>query len=355
MGDVDLETYLTEFGRRDWLERDVEGTLRVAVVGLGAFARDRALPAIAGAAHCDLTTLVSGSEDKAERLAGAYGADHVLGYDAFRAGDRSDAYDAVYVATPNRFHAEYVEAAARLGKHAICEKPLATTPEEAERMIAACERADVTLMTAYRLQTEPAVRRMRELLAEGVVGDPVHVSGGFSNRIVDDAGWRMDESVAGGGALVDLGIYPLNTARFLLSADPVAARATTVERDGAGVDEHVSFLLEFPDGITASCVGSFLAHHDSRLQVLGTDGRIAIDSPFGGAVRQDLVVERGETRVEYTGEPVDEVAEEFEYFAHCVLTGQRPEPDGADGLADLRVVEAVYDSAERGERVAVEP
>ena len=214
-------------------------------------------------------------------------------------------------------------------------------------------------MTAYRLQLSPTIRRTREIVADGLIGDVVQVHGAFSNPILETAGpdsWRLDPDLAGGGALVDLGVYPLNTARFVLEDEPEAVYACTRSSGGPfeGVDEHVAFELECASGAIASCSASFLAHPQSQLQLMGTDGRISISAPFGGPVPQDILVESGDMCMEYTGEPVDEVHEEFDYFGYCILTDTRPEPDGEDGLADLRVIETAYKSAETGTRVELE-
>lgn len=351
-----LEDYFTDFDRRDWEREPVDGTVRIAVVGLGGFARQRALPAIDAGRYCETSVLVSGSPERAAALAEEFDVDHVVGYESFRDRVVADEYDGVYVATPNSLHGEYVTAAARQGKHAICEKPLATTTEDARRLVETCEDAGVTLMTAYRLQVEPAVRRTRELVRDGIIGDVVQIHGGFSHPLLewsDPDSWRLDPDLAGGGALVDLGVYPLNTSRFLLESDPVGVTAWTCSLDPAfdEVDEHVAFTLRFPTETTASCTASFNAHSSSQLRLIGTDGMIHIAAPFGGVVPQSMIVERGDFSMEYTGQPVDEVEEEFDYFGYCVLTETRPEPDGEDGVADLRVIEAAYESAETGQWV----
>ncbi|MFC4248702.1 D-xylose 1-dehydrogenase Gfo6 [Natribaculum luteum] len=354
-----LEEYFTDFGRRDW-ERDVvDGTVRMAVIGIGGFARNRALPAIQESDYCTTTILVSGSPAAASDVAETFEAEAVVDYEAFLEGDRSDAYDAVYVATPNALHGEYAIAAARRGKHVISEKPLETTVETAREVVDVCADAGVTLMTAYRLQLEPTVRRTREIVRDGLIGDVVQAHGGFSNPILETAGpdsWRLDADLAGGGALVDLGVYPMNTVRYLLDCDPVSVYACARSSGGpfADVDEHVSFQLEFPSDTTASCTASFNAHAQSQLQLVGTDGLVSITSPFGGVVPQDIRVESGDMSMEYTGEPIDEVREEFDYFGYCVLTGTTPEPDGEDGIQDLRAIDAAYESAEVGRRIDLE-
>lgn len=354
-----LEDGFANFTRRDWETESPDGTVRLAVVGVGGFARNRALPGIADGDYCETTALVTGSPDRTRTVAESFDVQHVLDYDSFLAGDHADTYDAVYVATPNATHAEYAVAAAEHGNHVICEKPLATSHDTAAEIVDACEAAGVTLMIAYRLQTEPTVRRARELVRADVVGDVVQVHGGFSHPLLEHAGpdsWRLDPDLAGGGALVDLGVYPLNTIRFLLEDDLAGVYAATHSSGPPfdAVDEHVAFQLEFQSGATASCTASFDAHASSQLELVGTGGKIHVESPFGGVVPQEMVVESGDVRMEYTGPRVDEVREEFDYFGYCVLTDTTPEPDGADGLADLRAIEAAYESAETGCRVSLE-
>lgn len=350
-----IAPYFESFTRRDWQEIE-EGTVRVAVIGLGGFARNRALPAIRDSEFCELAVLVSGSPEKATDLANQFGVERVIDYEAFHAGEAGEEYDAVYIATPPAFHSEYAERAAALRKHVLCEKPLAADHAGAKRMVEIFD--DNVLMTAYRLRTEPAIRRLREMIRDGVVGTPVQIHGGFSTRLLDTVGpdsWRLDPEIAGGGALIDLGIYPLNTTRFLLDADPVtvSAEITSGDEPFGAVEAHAAFQLTFPSGTTASCTASFDAHPDSRLQILGTDGQLLVRSPFGGDTSQEIIAERGVTHTRYVGEPVDEVREEFDYFAHCVLTGQECEADGEDGLTDQRIIEAAYEAAETGTRIAL--
>ncbi|SFS67202.1 D-xylose 1-dehydrogenase Gfo6 [Halostagnicola kamekurae] len=357
---MNVEECFEDFRRRDWERESVDGTVRLAVVGIGGFAENRAIPGVRAGTYCEPTVLVTGSPRRTRPVADEFGVDHVLAYDDYLAGELEGEYDAVYVSTPNAFHAKYARSAAERGKHVICEKPLETSAERAREIADACARAGVTLMTAYRLQLEPTVRRCRELVAAGVIGDVVQVHGGFSHPLLEFADadtWRLDPDLAGGGALVDLGIYPINTTRYLLDADPVSAYASTHSIDDPfdRVDEHVSVQLEFPGDATAACTASFDAHASSQLQVVGTNGMISVSSPFGGVVPQDIVVESGEMRTEYTGPPVDEVREEFDYFGYCVLTGTRPEPDGADAIVDLRIIDAAYESAETECRVVLDP
>ena len=183
-----LEQYLDRFAERDWQSTE-DGTVRFALVGLGWWVREEVLPALEDADLCEATVLVSSSAEKAESVAD--GADVAAGvdYEAFHDGAAADRYDAVYVCTPNAVHLPYVRTAAELDRAVLCEKPMEATAERAEEMVAVCERNDVPLMVAYRMQTAPAVRRARELVADGFVGDPVHVLSDNSQRLLSLRTW----------------------------------------------------------------------------------------------------------------------------------------------------------------------
>ncbi|WP_436924416.1 D-xylose 1-dehydrogenase Gfo6 [Halosimplex amylolyticum] len=345
------------FDERDW-ERPVDGgPVRFAVVGLGWFGPDVAIPAIAESDYCETTTVVSGDREKAERVAEEKGVEHALTYDDFAAGDAADAYDAVYVVTPNALHLPHVETAADLGKDVLCEKPLEATADRARQCVEVCDEAGVQLMTAYRMQTTRSVRWVRDVVQDGAIGDPVQVRGAFGYNLVaageDLDQWRLDPDLAGGGPLMDLGVYPLNTARFVLDADPSAVHASTVEGppEFDGLENYCAFTLEFPDGPVASCDTGYEVAGTNYFEVAGTHGRIRIDRSFDVDADRRITVElEGEETVVDADEP-SEIVEEFDYFATGVLTDVKIGPDGEHGHFDLRVTEAIYESAETGRRV----
>jgi xylose dehydrogenase (NAD/NADP) len=350
-----LDDLFDETPARDW-DTDPDGTVRFAVVGTGGFARHLALPAIRDSDYAEVTTLVTGSPDDRADLAAEYDAE-AIDYDAYAAGERDDAYDAVYVVVPNRLHLPNVVAAADLGKHVLCEKPLDATLERAEQLVTACEDAGVTLMTAYRMQTDPVVRRLREFVAAGGLGDVVRVAGEFTFPVLAGSygpdHWRLDAEMAGGGALYDVGVYPLNTARFVLDQEAVAVSGTTYASgpfEAGGTDERTAFHAEFPGGVVGSFSASFSGAADSTFVVHGTDGKATLENAFVPRRDRTLRVTRGGATVTLEGAGTNEVREEFDYFAHCVLTGTDPEPDGADGLADMRAMDAVYEAAAEGTR-----
>ena len=361
--DSRLADYLDDFTRRDWqtlAPDDVDDPVRVAVVGLGWFAREWALPGISRSEFTDATVV---TDVDAEAVDAVTADRDVRGVtpEEFRAGAAADDYDAVYVATPNATHLEYVEAAAAQGKAVLCEKPLAATPERAERLVAACDDAGVPLMVGYRMQTDPAARRLRDLIDAGFAGDVVHVHATMSQTMLGELGsdhdqWRLDPDLSGGCALMDIGIYPLNTIRFALGSDPVRVSGRTrTEHDAfAGVDEHATFRLEFPGGVDAMCTVSQNAQHASRLEITGTDARLILDPAFYEREDRGFAVVRDGTRVDVDFEQVHQIEAEFAYFGHHLLTDQPFYPDGDHALTDMRALDAIYESAEAGGPVALD-
>ena len=352
---MSIGEFLEGFPERDW-QRNGEGTVRFAMVGMGWWTTEEAIPAVEESEFCETTVTVSSSVSDPEGVAGTE-VSHAIDYEEFAAGEASDAYDAVYIATPNAIHLDHVRAAAELGKDVLCEKPMEITEKRADELTAICEREKVTLMIAYRVQTEPAARRAHELLADGVVGDPVSVHGAMSDDMLsfveDENHWRLDPDLSGGCAMIDIGIYPLNTTRFLLDRDPVSVycRTRTDQPEFEGTDEHASFEFEFEDGIFLTGSVSHSAAEESHLRVVGTEGQLLLDRPFFPGGSKKLLVERRGTRSEIEFDQRNQMTEEFDYFAHCLLTGTNPAPDGEHGTMDIRAIEAAYESAETGERI----
>ncbi len=277
------------FTRRDWETTPDAGTVRFAMIGLSWWTRTQAIPAIEDADYCETTTLVSSTSERATDATDlADSIDHGLNYEEFEAGKAADAYDAVYICTPNALHLPYARAAAALDKHVLCEKPMEADVERAAAMVDVCEDADVELMIGYRMQTEPAIRRARELVADGTIGTPVIAHGSMTQPLLDiipdENQWRLDTDLSGyGSSVMDIGLYPLNTARFVLDADPVAAQATTTVEDDlfeSVGDERAVFTLTFEDGTLAACSASQQASQTSHLRLVGTEGELRIEPAF---------------------------------------------------------------------------
>jgi len=358
--DAAFAEYLDEFARRDWETLDpnaVADPIRVAVVGLGWFAREWALPGIARSAYTEATVVSDVDAGAVEATAAERDLTGVTP-EELRSGTVADEYDAVYVATPNATHLEYVEAAAAQGKAVLCEKPLEVTPERARKLVAACDDAGVPLMVGYRMQTDPAVRRLRDLLDAGVAGEVIHVHATMSQTMLGELGsdhdqWRLDPELSGGCAAMDLGVYPLNTTRFALREDPVrvSSRTRSEHEAFADVDEHASFRLEFPGDVDALCTVSQNAQHASRLEITGTDARLILDPAFYEREDRGFAVVRDGTRVDVDFEQVHQIEEEFAYFGHQLLADEPFHADGKHALTDMRALAGVYKSAETGRPV----
>jgi len=356
---MDLQEYFDDFTRRDWQEREKGGPVRIATVGCGWFTRNWALPGIERTGFCEPAVAVDVDPEAAEATAAAHGMT-ALTPEAFTQGDAADAYDAVYVCTPNATHLEYVEAAARQGKDVLCEKPMEATVERARRLVETCEDAGVALMVGYRMQTEPAVRRAKELYEAGFIGDALQVHGQMTQTMLGEISgetdqWRLDPELSGGCALMDLGVYPVNTTRFILGMDPTEAfgRTASEHEPFADVDERASFHLQFPEDVTAVCTVSQHAQHASQLRITGTEGQLTVEPAFYEREDRGLTVTRGGVETEIDFEGIHQLEEEFAYFGHCLVTGTDPHPDGRHALVDMETIDAIYESADSGDPVAV--
>ena len=354
---MEFDSALGGFDRRDWQTATDFEPIRFAAVGLGWWTRDHAIPAMADSEFCDPTVVVSGDREKADAVATETDSvGNALTYEEFHDGAATDDYDAAYVCTPNARHLAFAESAAEFGKAVLCEKPMEANAARAREMVEACEDADVPLMVGYRMQTEPAVRRARELVRVGAIGDPAIVHGHMSQPLLEmipnPDQWRLDPDLAGGGASVtDLGIYPLNTARFVLDADPVEISALGYSEDEAFADvpdERATFQVRFDDGTLAACSASQNAHRSSHLKVVGTEGELSVEPAFMGDAYRGFELEVGGTSADVNYERIDQMREEFDYFAHQIRTDGEIHPDGRHGLVDVEAIAAVYESVEKG-------
>jgi xylose dehydrogenase (NAD/NADP) len=358
-----LAQYFDGLTRRDWQTLNpeaVEEPIRIAVVGLGWFAREWALPGIEQSAFTTATVGVDIDSEAVETVCEDHNLTGLTPAE-FHDGAAVDQYDAVYVATPNATHLDYVETAASQGKAILCEKPLEATVDRARELVATAEEAGTPLMVGYRMQTDPLLRRARELVQSGAIGDVVQVHATMTQTMLGELGeatdqWRLSQDLSGGCALMDIGIYPINTTRFVLDSDPVRAFGHT--RSGreafSEVDEHVAFQLTFPDGVNALCTASQGAHHHSRFEVTGTEGQVVLDPAFYEREDRELTVKRGGVVGELDSDQPHQLEEEFAYFGHQLLADEPFRPDGEHALTDMRILAAIYDSADTDRPVAIE-
>lgn len=325
--------------------------VRYAVIGLGHIAQAAMLPAFAHATkNSELAALVSDDDKKLRELGARYGVSALYNYRDLAACLR-DGIDAVYIATPNSEHAEFVHAAAEAGVHVLCEKPLGVTERECLGMIRACERAGVLLMTAYRLHFEAANLAALQAVTTGTIGEPRFFTSVFTYQISDMDNIRLRGDL-GGGPLHDIGIYCINAARTLFQAEPIEVHGWTLFTGDARfreVDEAVAAHLRFPGGRVASFVCGFGAATASWYQLVGTKGDVRLDPAYEYAegLKMHLTVDEKTTVREFAKR--DQFAPELLAFSQCILEGRVPEPSGWEGLADVRVIRAIQQSIERGQ------
>jgi predicted dehydrogenase len=328
----------------------------MAVIGLGHFAQHAILPAIEQLDGVELTALVSGSEHKLEELGARYGVKSLCGYDELDQLLGSGQIDAVYVAVPNDLHAEMTLIAARHGVHVLCEKPMAPTEAECGQMIRACELRGVKLMIAYRLHFESANLVAIELVRGGEIGKPRIFSSVFSMQVRE--GNTRVQPRRGAGPIYDVGVYCVNAARYLFRAEPIEVSALRFAgRDArfTSVDEGYVVSLRFPEERLAQFTCSFGAYPRAAYEVVGTDGFLTLENAYEYTTDMFLHVHGKHGDKHRTFERRDQVAAEISYFASCVRDGREPEPGGWEGLADVRVLQAVLQSARFGRSVPLEP
>ena len=333
-----------------------------AVVGLGRLTLEEILPAFGEAKRSRLVALVSGTPDKAARVAAQYGVrpEAVYDYAGFdRIRDNPD-IRAVYVVLPNSMHKEYTIHAARAGKDVLCEKPMAVSSAEGQAMVDACRAAGRKLMIAYRCQYEPYNREVLRTVREATFGPARFIDAVNTQNQGDGAQWRLKRALAGGGSLPDIGLYCLNAARFLTGEEPVEviARSFSPPNDPryAEVEETVNFMLRFPGGLVANCATSYGMHESRRLAVHTPAAAISLDNAFAYQGHR-LHVSRRDGRAEAVEERriamQNQFALEMDHMAECILSNREPHTPGEEGVQDHRIMEAIYQSAASGQPVSL--
>jgi predicted dehydrogenase len=323
--------------------------VRYAVVGLGHFAQSAILPAFAHAPNSRLTALISGDATKLKALKARYRVPHALSYDDYDDFLSTGEVDAVYIALPNHLHADFTIRAAKASVHVLCEKPMAVDVAECKAMIAACRRADVKLMTAYRLHFEPTNLTSVDLVKKGQIGEPKLFSSTFTMEL--RPGNVRGKPLPGSGPLYDIGTYCINAARGLFHAEPEEVFAFFADGKAQRHDAQTAALLKFPKGRLATFAVSFEGFHDSRYEVVGTKGVLTANPAYQhkGPLKQTVKV--GDKEKKRTFAARDQVAAELVEFSRCILEDREPEPSGEEGLLDVRVIEALQRSAKTQEPV----
>jgi predicted dehydrogenase len=337
---------------------DGRTTVRYAVVGLGHIAQAAVLPAFGHSTkkhrtrNSELAAFVSDDPVKHKRLGKKYGVKLHYSYDEYDRCLTSGEIDAVYIALPNSMHHEYTVRAARAGIHILCEKPLAVTSAQCEEMIRACAEHGVKLMTAYRLHFERANLQAIKTVQAGVIGEPQIFSSVFAFQ-VREGNIRVQREL-GGGTLYDIGIYCINAARYFFRDEPVEVFASSVKGTDPrfeDVDAMTTAVLRFPQDRLASFTVSFSSADVAAYQVVGTKGDLRADNAYEYSEDIQLQFTVKDKRHTRSFGKRDQFGPELIYFSECVLKDREPEPSGEEGWADVRVIEALYESAETGRPV----
>ena len=331
--------------------------LGVAVVGLGHLSVDEILPGTLTSKHVRVTALVSGDPAKARVVAGQYGVPEQNLYD-YAGFDRlrdNPAVDFVYIVLPNDMHAEYTTRAAQAGKHVLCEKPMATTVADAERMVGACRDAGRLLMIAYRMQYNPYHRLLVSLARGGGYGPMRAIYAENGQNDMPNGQWRQVLRQAGGGSLPDVGLYCLSAARYVTGEEPVeiSAQMTRPKDDPRfqEIEDIAAFTLRFPSGVVAMCMSGYSHHENRQLRVLSAGGYFDLDPAFSyGGLQMRIARKAGQAYAleqrRFTEK--SQFATEMDHFAECIRANRTPHTPGEEGLQDQRLMAAIYQAAQGG-------
>jgi predicted dehydrogenase len=319
--------------------------VRYAVVGLGHLAQIAVLPAFKNAANSELFALVSANSDKLQKLGKKYAIDHLYSYDDYSRALSN--VDAVYLVLPNHLHREYAVRAAAAGVHVLCEKPMAVTSEDCRAMIEASRQNHAKLMVAYRLHFEAGNLEAIRVANSGKLGDLRVFTSEFAQQVAND-NVRVTEPVArGGGPVYDMGVYCINASRYLFGSEPtevLAVSGNNGDKRFQQVEEMTSVVMRFPEERLATFTCSFGAVDIGRYALIGTKGVLLADPAYEYAMPIKHQVKIGEKTKSRTFSKRDQFAAELVYFSDCILKDKTPEPSGLEGLADVRIVEAIYES-----------
>jgi predicted dehydrogenase len=329
--------------------------LRVAIMGLGSYGT-RVAEAMKDCSRTKLVGVISGTPSKIEQWQQKYSipAQNCYTYDTIAQLKNNKDIDAVYVITPNALHKEHTLAVAKAGKHVICEKPMAINAQEGEEMIAACKAAGVQLLIGYRMHFEANTLDIVKKQRAGEFGK-THFFQGLSGFVIGDPSqWRLNKALAGGGAMMDIGIYSINGARYMLGEEPIWVTAQETKTDlikfKEGVDETITFQMGFPSGATASCLSTYSLNYLDKFFLSGTKGFAEMQPSTGyGPIK----ARTNSGPLEHTH--VTHQTTQMDEMAAIILDGKQPliPVDGEEGLKDMRIVDAIYKAVKTGQKISM--
>jgi len=329
-----------------------------AVVGLGSIARGSVLPAFANCKKAKLVALVGRDKLKAAQLAQEFNVGAHYHSEEYATCLTNPEVSAVYIAAPNGEHATLAIRAAQAGKHVLCEKPLAANLKQSASMVEACRKSGVLLMTAYRKYYEPSAVHLKQLIQDGSLGriDVIHTAFSELHSAGVSLPWLLDSRLAGGGPLMDLGVYCVNTTRWLVDEDPIEVVAQSWVRDTVrfwDVEEGISFRLKFPSGLVVQGSSSYGAVLSSFIFVQGTKGWLSLAPAFPFDEDRRLTGKIGKRQVDREFKIVDEFAAEIDAFASAIQNKRVVDADGAQGHLDMIILDAIYESARTKQPVVI--
>lgn len=329
-----------------------------AIVGLGSLSIYEILPAFAKCEKSKPVAFVSGHPDKANKLAERYGINpkNIYNYQNYDSIKDNPEVDIIYIVLPNSMHAEYTVRGFQAGKHVLTEKPMANTPADCQKMIDAGRAAGKKLMVAYRCRYEPFNQEAIRICRSGEIGSIQAVLTNAGWRVTNPDQWRLKKDMAGGGSLMDIGIYALNGARYLTGEEPteINAMGYTTPNDPRfkEVEENVYFQMRFPSGALANCTSSYGYFHTSCFRVIGTKGWLEMDpATWYNGLRLKVGDDNGVTEKELPTR--DHFALEMDHMSQCVMENKEPLTPGEEGLRDISLMMAIYESARTGKTVKV--
>lgn len=332
-------------------EQQAQKKLGIALVGLGNYSEGQLAPALQETQHCYLAGIVTGTPDKIPKWKSKYNIPdkNVYNYQNFDNIKDNPDIDIVYVVLPNALHAEYVVRAARAGKHVICEKPMAITVEECDQMIAACKEAGRMLSIGYRLHFEPHNKEMMRIGKEKPFGELKKLTA--EDGMGDVKGWRLDKSLAGGGPLMDVGIYCVQGCRYTTGMEPIAVTAKEAQKTDPvkfkSVEEGLTWVLEFPNDIKAGCATSY-SKEMNTLRAEAANGWAELSPAYGYSGI------KGKTSAGDMNFPeVNQQALQMDDFAQAIKEGRPTPVPGEMGRQDVKILQAIYQAMQSGKRVEI--
>ena len=331
---------------------DPDRKLGFALCGLGSLATAQIAPAFAKTKNCRLAGIITGHPAKVEKWKMEYNLPdkNIYNYDNMEKMSDNPDIDVVYVVTPNALHAEHTIKAAKAGKHVLCEKPMEVSVEKCQQMIDACKAASRMLAIGYRSRFDPHTQECIEIARQKVFGQTKIIEAGFGFHIGDPTQWRLKKDLAGGGALLDVGIYALQATRYLSGEEPTIVTALETKTDPVKfkeVDESITWQLKFPSGIIANCATSYAVGGIDSYTVLAERGVFGLAPAYNYEGNRGFRSDKGP--IEYP--PMDQFAAEMDDFAQCILQNKPSIVSGEEGLRDIRITAAIYESIRTGKAV----